>query len=390
MDLSKKILNLDEGLTIYSHLLKDEEAILIPFAISQYVTVSRISELLTEYQADLKRNECKESLSIVFNQMTSVDYWMQKLVKLRSDMEMLATVPMKEHGFVVTIVGFCPETTMDLYRAIERLIIEMVEMLTEVRRSIQAAPHSLYANFYLSQKAACDCRPLEASYAQWRRDIGVPNAELLKDKEVQEVVAFLKKKVFRFIKTPSTREVGLVDLDSLNEFMPKDNKFPDEFPKCYARFLRYAKVEDGIYHINYNTYGKYLYDFYYQLSDDERQALIEFDIMLDLIHQEMAAQNQDDDIDIPGLPDALNNPKAKKLLMKARKAGYLDDRFQPKLSNALSALLANQIAVKLDIDNKWKVFEAFWGRHDMYKDYHRALTQKQCSDFLKTLYSLYG
>lgn len=38
MDLQKKIRNLDEGLTIYSQLLKDEETILIPFAFSQYVT----------------------------------------------------------------------------------------------------------------------------------------------------------------------------------------------------------------------------------------------------------------------------------------------------------------------------------------------------------------
>ena len=38
MDLQKKIRNLDEGLTIYSQLLKDEETILIPFAYSQYVT----------------------------------------------------------------------------------------------------------------------------------------------------------------------------------------------------------------------------------------------------------------------------------------------------------------------------------------------------------------
>ena len=288
MVLTKKIFNLDEGLTIYSQLLKDEETILIPFAISHYDTVSRICELLPEYLADLRRNECKESLSIGLNQKASVDYWMKKLAKLKSDMERLGTVPMKEHGFVVTILGFCPETTMDLYRAIERLIIKMVEMLKEVQRLIQAAPPSLYGNFFLSQKAVCDRKPVEARYAQWRREIGVPNAELLKDKEVQEVVAFLKMKVFRFIKPPSTREVKLVDLNSLNEFMPDDNKFPDEFPKCYARFLRYAKVEDGIYHINYNAYGKYLYDFYYQLADDERQAFIEIDIMFDLIHHDMA------------------------------------------------------------------------------------------------------
>ena len=153
MDLTKKISNLNEGLTIYSQLLKDEETILIPFAISQYVTVSRICELLPEYLADLQRNECKESLCIDFDQLTNMDYWMKKLVKLKSDMERLGTVPMKEHGFVVTILGFSPETTMDLYRAIERLIIDMVKMLEQVEATLKAAPPVLYQNFYRHLRA---------------------------------------------------------------------------------------------------------------------------------------------------------------------------------------------------------------------------------------------
>ena len=109
MNLRKKLLHLDEGLNVYNQLLKDEDAILIPFAISVYVTVCRINELLPEYLADLNRNECKEPFNIDFDRMTSLDYWMDKLVKLRSDMEMLGTVPMKEHGFVVTILGFSPK-----------------------------------------------------------------------------------------------------------------------------------------------------------------------------------------------------------------------------------------------------------------------------------------
>jgi hypothetical protein len=39
MDLKKKIINLNDGLNVYSQLLKDEETILNPFAISQYVPV---------------------------------------------------------------------------------------------------------------------------------------------------------------------------------------------------------------------------------------------------------------------------------------------------------------------------------------------------------------
>lgn len=288
MDLRKKILNLEEGLDIYSQLLKDEETILIPFAISQYVTVSRICELLPEYLADLKRNECKESLCIDFDQLTNMDYWMKKLVKLKSDMERLGTVPMKEHGFVVTILGFSPVTTMDLYRAIERLIIDMVEMLTEVQHILTEAPKGLYESFYLSQKAVCDSLPVKARYRQWKREVGVVTPELLKDKEMQELVGLLTKKVMRHAQSPSNREIEQVDLDALEQHMVRGYEFPSEFPNCYARFRRLVKENGNTLQINYDCYGKYLHESYYKLTPDEHRALIEFDIMLDLIHQDMA------------------------------------------------------------------------------------------------------
>ena len=175
MDLRKKILNLDEGLNIYSQLLKDEETILIPFAISQYVTVCRINELLPEYLADLERNECKESLCIDFDQMASMDYWTKKTVKLRSDMERLGSVPMKAHGFVVTILGFSPETTMDLYRAIEREIMRMVEMLKKVEERLLKALVTLYGSLYRHLRAQyCEGQAVN-DFKNWLRSSGIPS-----------------------------------------------------------------------------------------------------------------------------------------------------------------------------------------------------------------------
>ena len=220
MQLRKKILNLDEGLNVYSQLLKDEEAILIPFAISLYVTACRIDELIPEYLADLDRNECQESLGIDFEQITGVDYWTGKLTKLRSDMERLGSVPMKEHGFVVNILDFCPETTTDLCRAIEQKVMQMVEMLKEVERRLAEAPAELYGNFYRSQKALCNARPVKVRFERWKREVAVVTLELLKDKQMLEVVEFLKKKVLRHAPLPSERERCRVDLDTLRSHLP--------------------------------------------------------------------------------------------------------------------------------------------------------------------------
>lgn len=383
MSLRKKILAFDEGMTVYSHLEKDEEDITISFAQSLYITATKICELLPEYLEDLAHGECKEALGIDYDKMTSMAYWM-KNGKLKADMMALSDLTLKERGIEFAYKGFKPKTTWELYEAIEQKVAGMVEMIKEVKQRIKAAPPFLYGNFFRYQKSLCDRRSVEARYARWKRDIGVPNIELLKDKEAQEVVDFLKKKVFQHIKEPSTREVGLVDLNSLSEHMPEGNTFPDEFPHCYTRFLRYAKVEDGIYHINYNAYGQYLFDFYYLLTPDERQAFIELDIMLDLIHQDMMLLKE------VILPEPLATPEAMVLWRKAQDASWVDERFQSKLSLTKSAMLASEMAVKLDIKDRWKYYEQLWNRKNMRSHYSNALLQPNSYEFLDEIKKVLG
>lgn len=90
------------------------------------------------------------------------------------------------------------------------------------------------------------------------------------------------------------------------------------------------------------------------------------------------------------LPDELNTPEAIYLLEKARQAGCLDDRYQPTISNTESALLANEIAERLKIRNKWKVFEKFWNKNNMRSYYNDALYQQKTRDFLKKLNTIFA
>ena len=374
MGLTKMLLGLDSGLYYYSRLNKDEEDIDIVLAMSIYITSTLIMEQLPEHLAALKKLRILEVLDVDLELMTNVKFWM-KNYKLKSDMESMNDQTLHERGFEISYKGFKPETTWELYQAIERNILDIVEMLTEVQQILNDAPTGLYENFYLSEKAAVDAKPVKARFRKWKRDVGVATPELLKDKEMQELVYLLTQKVMRHVVDISYRESGQVDLEALKQYMVNGFEFPKEFPICYARFRRFVKEGDTL-QLNYDSYGQYLHEAYYKLTPDEHRALIEFDIMLDLIHQEMAALYE------AKLPPALATPEAKELMKKAREAGYLDDKFQPKISNTKSAMLADEIASKLQIRNRWKVFEQFWHRHDMYKDNYDGRDQKQSSEFL--------
>ena len=90
------------------------------------------------------------------------------------------------------------------------------------------------------------------------------------------------------------------------------------------------------------------------------------------------------------LPDELATDEAMVLWRKAQQAGYINEHYQPLLSRTQAALLADAMAERLDIKEKWKVFEALWHRKYMRSDYNLALTRKGSLDFQDELKQLFG
>ena len=83
----------------------------------------------------------------------------------------------------------------------------------------------------------------------------------------------------------------------------------------------------------------------------------------------------------PALPDALSTEEAMALWKKAQEAGYVDSNYQPLISRTQAALLADAMAERLGIREKWKVFETLWNRKNIRSDYTRAMNQLQSLDF---------
>ena len=100
------------------------------------------------------------------------------------------------------------------------------------------------------------------------------------------------------------------------------------------------------------------------------------------------------------LPEVLATEAAMALWKKAQAAGWVDANYQPLISRTQSALLADAMAERLGIREKWKVFEGLWHRKYMRSDYrHRkymrsdynlALTRKVSLDFQNELKRLLG
>ena len=90
------------------------------------------------------------------------------------------------------------------------------------------------------------------------------------------------------------------------------------------------------------------------------------------------------------LPEPLATEKAMVLWEEAQEAGLVDEDYLPLLSRTQSALLADAMAERLGIKEKWKVFEELWQRKYMRNDYNLALTQRQSYKFQDDLKQLFG
>ena len=95
------------------------------------------------------------------------------------------------------------------------------------------------------------------------------------------------------------------------------------------------------------------------------------------------------DIDTSTLPASLCTEQAMALWKKAQDAGYVDDNYQPLISRTQAALLADAMAERLGIKEKWKVFEGLWNRKNMYRDYYKALNLQHSLAFQDEIKKLF-
>ena len=78
------------------------------------------------------------------------------------------------------------------------------------------------------------------------------------------------------------------------------------------------------------------------------------------------------------------------LWRKVQQAGLVNADGQPTMSRPEAALMADMLAERLKIANKWKFFEQLWHRNNMRGDYNTALNQRKSLGFQEELKKILG
>jgi len=166
-------------------------------------------------------------------------------------------------------------------------ISEMAETMNEIYEQMKRIPKHLYGQYYLREKAKYDASRVMMKYNGWKMQEWDETFECLKDLQTLVVAGFLTKRPLRFSRRPTLREIAEVQLDLVKNRLTYGFAYCEDFKEMCACFRRFNWWEGDILKLDYNRYGKYLLSNYHRMTEEERQAFFELDIMLELINKDI-------------------------------------------------------------------------------------------------------
>ena len=296
MSLRSRIQKIDEALSFYKSLPTGTDEAHIHYAWCLSKLVANLNDSLKSYLDDLEKGQCKEVLGIDYQKMTCKDYWLRG-GSLKKPLSISGQTLLNDFLNDVTFKELL--TVDDIFDKLEEAVNELVNLLKEAKRKTMNAPQGLFANFYYQQSEQ-NSEPVATAYEEWKMNVGCLTFERLKEKQMLTVADFLKNGILRCAPPPTQREICLVKLDLVKEYLPCDYQLPEDFMSLCAIFRRFISWQGDMLRLNYEVYGKYMFLYSHQLNDDEILELYRFDRTLMMIHEDMrklTEEKQEGDIE---------------------------------------------------------------------------------------------
>ena len=336
--------------------------------------VDEIIEKLTKMVVSKTRLSSRNVLLANYETMTKTTYWLE--CKLFSDL---------------------PRATGKMLR---EKVEQMVELLNELMLKIVDVDEE-YARRFFERIKKTYCKKRITDFELWKAQQSQLTIERLKEYQTELTANMLIMGILKYDEVPSGRELENVDIATLRKHLRSDKLLPEDFEFECAKLRRYSHWEGDMFFIDFQLLRKYIFQHFGELTNEQHIAMFEYDIQLELIHEEMErltqrpTQKPTPDPSQRGgeqslLPESLATEKAMALWRKVQKAGYVDENYQPTISRTQAAMLADAMAERLKIKDKWKVFETLWQRKYMRSDYNLAFTRKSTLDFQDELKRLFG
>ena len=372
--ISDVISGLDEFTSSYNHMPTKDLYSHFHFALNYVTRLRQYNEKLREYSEELDHGECKD-VFCVEREMMKREYW-EKGGDFKHNLSIL-NVKLKDDTIVLPLIQANGLSTFDEFtQSIEKGFSEFVLLLNGIRKKVVNAPTSIYGNYYQHQKNRINKEEIVAAYEDWKMNVGKLTFERLKTKQTVQVADFLKWKLLRHLNDPSERELDMVDMKKVRDFLPYSYILPKDFKIQCAKFRCFDSWKGDIIRLDYGSWGKYLFQHYNEMTDDERYAFIELDIMLELINQDLEGLEPETKEDLKVLlPELLATQRALIYWELLKMHKFVDSNYMllPSTTRQQAMYIAEIFAEKLKLPSKWKLFENYWGIKNLAQEKNQFL-----------------
>ena len=195
--------------------------------------------------------------------------------------------------FKDNLYQICDETRLtwgDIHYAVRTGFNKMISLLSSIKKKTQNPPPHLFTKFWTDLVVCTDGEDLLIDYSIWKEEQGDISFQRLKDKQTQIIVDALSTGFLHFRPIPTKRDVENCKLTIDEDALETGYVLPENIKEQCARFEYFISWNDpdkNILSLDYEKLGKYCYD-HYKLLGDDLNKFIDFDILLDAIHEDMA------------------------------------------------------------------------------------------------------
>ena len=251
-------------------------------------------------------------------------------------------------------------------KQLRECIEEMVDLIKAVWLKVINVDPDFADQLFERLKKRCRRRRI-TDYDVWKVDQPELTMALLTHYQAQLTADMLKSGILEYDYKPRGEEMDGVDLPRLMKKLNCDT-LPEKFDEECAKLRRYSHWEGELFIIDYHRLRKYIYRVFKLLSNDQRIALFNYDVQMKQIHEDMKKElkeNQSKEAN-----DGLTSEVAMIYWKKLMKLGFVDGnlKLKPGISRQQAMYIAEAFAEKLEMKNKWKLFEDFWGIRNLAQE----------------------
>lgn len=195
--------------------------------------------------------------------------------------------------FLTAMHEFCDDESLqarDIIYIIGECIKKTLSSLREVKRKRTNIQGYLFEDYWYSFiDGYLENSPVSDIYEHWKDEHDDLDMEMLRDKQMQEILVLLKSGFLSHVAQPTRREIDRSKISINKDSFDRSTTIPDGIDMECARLSKFMEwKEEYIFAFNYEKLGRYLYKHHKELTDKEKKSIAHFDQIMDLIHEDMA------------------------------------------------------------------------------------------------------